>query len=150
MVSSTVEGYSCTLLSVYWLRLVKIQFKLLWYSLLNLLVSYNGGTLAEAATAIRPIHAIMERQTSRWFSVLKHTMPCWTELYYLVEMQLVSGQVPKTETEKQSNSSTISFPPGAKPCPKQQLARWVGPYLRRAAGGEALIGDWGGWRLSGW
>ena len=55
-----------------------------------------------------------------------------------------------TENEKQPNSSTISFPPGAKPFPKQQLARWVGPYLRRAAGGEALIGDWGGWRLSGW
>lgn len=55
-----------------------------------------------------------------------------------------------TENEKQPNSSTISFPPGAKPFPRQQLARWVGPYLRRAAGGEALIGDWGGWRLSGW
>lgn len=54
------------------------------------------------------------------------------------------------QNEKQPNSSTISFPPGAKPFPKQQLARWVGPYLRRAAGGEALIGDWGGWRLSGW
>lgn len=44
----------------------------------------------------------------------------------------------------------VSFPPEAKPFPRQQLARRVGPYLRRASRGEALIGDWGGWRLSGW
>lgn len=45
---------------------------------------------------------------------------------------------------------TVSSPLAAKPFPRQQLAQRVGPYLRRASRGEALIGDWGGWRLSGW
>lgn len=44
----------------------------------------------------------------------------------------------------------LASPKVQSPNPKKQLARWVGPYLRRAARGEALIGDWGGWRLSGW
>lgn len=43
-------------------------------------------------------------------------------------------------------------PGSAKPqCPSPKAASSeAGPYLRRAAGGEALIGDGGGWRLSGW
>lgn len=94
--------------------------------------------------SVQDLHQVLQwchAYSGQWQCWWRHELcSCWND-------ERLSAD---TETEKQSNSSTISFPPDAKPFPKQQLARWVGPYLRRAAGGEALIGDWGGWRLSGW
>lgn len=82
--------------------------------------------------------------------VVMHTVNCESsdeEMSYAAA-DTMSGA--NTENEKQPGYEQLAFPPEAKPFPRQQLARRVGPYLRRASRGEALIGDWGGWRLSGW
>lgn len=80
-------------------------------------------------------------------NIIMHSEKCVVKRE--MDMQLLTPWMTTAErNEKRSNGVRISSP-GAKPFP-QKAAWWLRPYLRRAARGEALIGDWGGWRLIGW